>query len=89
MICHVVEITEAWVQILAIRSLFWQVTKFLSFGVFIWKWGQKNLLIRVTMKRTCHGRRHMDSSIVSIEETVAGDKDLFSEFKKKKSEFIS
>lgn len=83
MISFVVEITEARVQILVIRGLFWQVTKFLSLSVIIGKWGQKNLLIRVTMKRTCLGRRHMDSSTVSIEETVAGDKDLFSEFKKK------
>lgn len=83
MISLVVEITEARVQILVIRGLFWQVTKFLSLSVIIGKWGQKNLLIRVTMKRTCLGRRHMDSSTVSIEETVAGDKDLFSEFKKK------
>lgn len=76
-----VGVTEAWAETPITHSSFWQVTKVLRVGVFIWKWTQKSIPVRVTVKHSVtYGWRHKDSSMVSTEETVAGDRDRCSEF---------
>lgn len=82
-----VGITEVWVQIPVPSSSFRQVNKFLwvSASSSENKDRRTSLLGSLWNMYTSHSRRHMDSSVVSTEETVAGDKDSgLQSFKKKK-----